>query len=302
MNDDPTLDELVSAYLDGEATVDEVARVEGSAELTARAVTLRAVRDAVAAPVGASPDGHRDQAVSAALRASSTAANVTSLSIRRARSARVVRIASVAAVIALFMLAGSLVLLTRDSGNQSETVASADTAAAETDAAADAPADSAADDEAGAPAEELAAEAPAEPAAEPEMMADEAMGESAEPAAEAPAAEEESAALSERDVLVRFVIEPQADALALTEALLDAIDATDRTGADDFDAEAPLPACTVAYIDGLENEILGVTETMLNGIDVGAVAFPAPDDPDIRVVAIFELDAPACTPVSLIGL
>jgi hypothetical protein len=296
MNDDPTLDELVSAYLDGEATADEVARVEQSAELTARAAILRAVRDAVAAPVGPPPDGHRDQAVSASLQASSTAANVTSLSIHPARSARVMRLASVAAVVALLMLAGSLVLLNRDSGNESDTVASEDTATSAIDAAADSADDAAAPAE--EPAEELAAEAPAEPAAEPEMMADEAMGDVAEQAAEAPAAEEESAPPAALDVALRLAIEPQTDLDDLAAALLDQIDSTDR--GTDVDAEDPLPACTVAFLDDLDREVLGVTRTTLNGIDVGAVAFSSPGAPAVRIVAVFELDAPACVLLSLV--
>jgi hypothetical protein len=300
MNDDPTLDELVSAYLDGEATVDEVARVEQSAELTARAATLRAVRDAVGAPVGAPPDGHRDQAVAAALRASSTAANVTSLSVRQARSARVVRLASVAAVVAMFMLAGSIVLLTRDSENQSETVASADTAAAETDAGSDAADDAGAlaQERIEAPAEEPVEEAASEPAAEPEMMADEAMGDVAEESAEAPAAEVESAPLAEPDGPLRLAIEPQTDLDDLAVALLDQIASTD--GGPDLDAEDPLPACTIAFLEDLDGEVFGVTRTTLNGIDVGAVAFSPADDPNNRFVVVFELDAPTCSLVSLV--
>ena len=44
-------DELVSAYLDGEATPAEIAEVEASDALLARVEELRAVRDAVAEPV-----------------------------------------------------------------------------------------------------------------------------------------------------------------------------------------------------------------------------------------------------------
>ncbi len=48
---DPTTDELVSAYLDGEATPEEVARVEADPVLVARTGQLAAVASAVGAPV-----------------------------------------------------------------------------------------------------------------------------------------------------------------------------------------------------------------------------------------------------------
>ncbi|MGH9118827.1 MAG: zf-HC2 domain-containing protein, partial [Acidimicrobiales bacterium] len=44
------LDELVSAYLDGEATPEESARVDADPELQARVAGLRAVAAAVAGP------------------------------------------------------------------------------------------------------------------------------------------------------------------------------------------------------------------------------------------------------------
>ena len=60
-------DELVSAYLDGEATPAEIAEVEGDDALLARVEELRAVRDAVAAPVPSLSAEQRDQLISAAL-------------------------------------------------------------------------------------------------------------------------------------------------------------------------------------------------------------------------------------------
>lgn len=58
-------DELVSAVLDGEATVDEVARVEGDPELAARLERFRAVRDDLS--VGSPPPEQVDDHVAAAL-------------------------------------------------------------------------------------------------------------------------------------------------------------------------------------------------------------------------------------------
>ena len=60
-------DELVSAYLDGEATPDEIAEVEQDDALMARVEQLRAVRDAVAEPVAPMPAELRDQMIGTAL-------------------------------------------------------------------------------------------------------------------------------------------------------------------------------------------------------------------------------------------
>jgi hypothetical protein len=59
-------DDLVSAVLDGEATPEERARVEGDPVLSARMAEFTAVRDAVAAPVAALPDARRERAIAAA--------------------------------------------------------------------------------------------------------------------------------------------------------------------------------------------------------------------------------------------
>lgn len=65
-NDD---DELVSAYLDGEATPDEVARVESAPVLLARVETFRAAIGLTAQPVPPAPSPAREAAISAALAA-----------------------------------------------------------------------------------------------------------------------------------------------------------------------------------------------------------------------------------------
>jgi len=62
-------DELVSAYLDGEATPAEVAEVEQDDALMARVEQLRSVRDAAVAPVAPVSDELRDRMISAALAA-----------------------------------------------------------------------------------------------------------------------------------------------------------------------------------------------------------------------------------------
>jgi len=65
-NDD---DELVSAYLDGEATPDEVARVESDPVLLARVEAIRAAIGLTAQPVPPAPSVAREAAISAALAA-----------------------------------------------------------------------------------------------------------------------------------------------------------------------------------------------------------------------------------------
>ena len=99
---DPTPDdELVSAYLDGEATPAERAVVEGDPRLLARVDELRAVTAAVGAPVPPD-DSARDRLIAQALTAAGPVAPVVSLdAARRRRQRTFVAIASVAAALAV---------------------------------------------------------------------------------------------------------------------------------------------------------------------------------------------------------
>lgn len=101
-------DELLSAFLDGEATAEEAARIAGDPGLTQRLDALRAARDALAeAPVAIDPR-HRDTAVAEAVRSRPTVLD------RRRRPRRRVQLASIAAaVLAVIGLAGAIVLVTR---------------------------------------------------------------------------------------------------------------------------------------------------------------------------------------------
>ena len=84
MTDDPDfLDELLSRYLDGDATDDEVARVESDPALVARADELRAGIELVGQPVTV-PTADLDRIRAAAIAQSSTTAAVTDLEHRRA--------------------------------------------------------------------------------------------------------------------------------------------------------------------------------------------------------------------------
>jgi hypothetical protein len=119
----PDQDELASAYLDGEATAAERARVEADPALRERVEQLRSVQDALTAPVPPPTTAQRDAAIAAALGATS-ATNVVDLRSERAR--RGLRIASVAA--AILLVIGVAGVLLRAAGD-SDTKRSAATAA-----------------------------------------------------------------------------------------------------------------------------------------------------------------------------
>ncbi|MEM8705730.1 MAG: hypothetical protein AAGE98_04690 [Actinomycetota bacterium] len=77
-------DELVSRYLDAEATADEIARVESDPALLARADEVRAAMAAVAAPVDI-PTADLDRIRAAAIAAGTTTPAVTDLAAARVR-------------------------------------------------------------------------------------------------------------------------------------------------------------------------------------------------------------------------
>lgn len=95
-------DELVSAYLDGEATADERALVEASPELMARVETLRSIAAMVAAPIVVDP-ALRERHIEAALAASATSAKVTSLEPRRRRLDRTWALSAAAVLLAVII-------------------------------------------------------------------------------------------------------------------------------------------------------------------------------------------------------
>ncbi|MDH3705727.1 MAG: hypothetical protein OES57_06640 [Acidimicrobiia bacterium] len=124
----PSDDELVSAYFDGEASADEVVRVEASPELMAEVEAMRAV----ASVVGRDPDpgsvdpARRDAQITAALEASTTAANVTSLTTSRARPWYRQPVAAVAAVLLAALIAVPLLANLGNSDDDVATSASTD--------------------------------------------------------------------------------------------------------------------------------------------------------------------------------
>ena len=116
-------DELASAYLDGAATDEERARVEGDDALRARVDELRAARDQLAAAPVEPPDTEaRDRAIRAAV----DAAVVVGLDAERPR--RRVRLASIAAAV-LLVLGAAGYLLRAASDTSSKKASTATTAA-----------------------------------------------------------------------------------------------------------------------------------------------------------------------------
>ena len=124
---DPELDELVAAYLDGEATPDERARVQNDPVLLARAEQLHAVSRMVAEPVVPPDAARRDAHIAAALEASSTSPVVTSLPSGRNRP-EMLRIASIAAVVLAILVAVPLLL---SNGGDDDDLATGDATSAD---------------------------------------------------------------------------------------------------------------------------------------------------------------------------
>ena len=147
---DPSSDELVSAYLDGEATEAERALVESDPALRARVETFRGVSSAVATPPPMPDAAAREAAIAAALGASNTTEKVTSLAPVQERRSRFsgakTGILSAAALILVLFL-GGIAVVTNLSGDDSADVA---TDAADTAESFETTADDAAGDIAGA--------------------------------------------------------------------------------------------------------------------------------------------------------
>ena len=146
MTDDPDfLDELLTRYLDGEATESEVARVESDAELIARVEQHRAVIDLVQSPITI-PTLDLDRVRAAAIAESTTTSQVADLDILRVeRLQRRNRILAVAA--ALVFLAVGVTALQGTLDNDTEDT----TATASFDSTSQGDADSAAAEALSAP-------------------------------------------------------------------------------------------------------------------------------------------------------
>jgi hypothetical protein len=119
---DHSRDELVSAYLDGEATAEEQARVEADPELQARVAEFAATRDAVGADVPIVSDATRDAVLARVLGTVIAPTNVVPLRRRRPEPAKVLGVA--AAAIAVAFLGGAIALLANDGRGDDDTASS----------------------------------------------------------------------------------------------------------------------------------------------------------------------------------
>ena len=236
-------DELVSAYLDGEATPAEIAEVEQDDALMARVELLRSVRDVVAAPVAPMPAERRDQMISAALAvadAENTQRRETRIVPVRQRRETLLAVAAAAILLAAVVSAG---LIASRGGDESAEMADEATAAPDAGVMAEAaPADTA------APAE--AAMAMADDSADYEMAA-EPMPE------EEPMAEEALAATAEAEGTV------DAEVVAELEAALAATEAESAM-------EAPAEEAADAPTASAEEERRTAGETAVPVVDLGA--------------------------------
>ena len=244
-------DELVSAYLDGEATQAEIAEIEQDDALMARVELLRSVRDSVAAPVAPMPAERREQVISAAL-AVADAENTQRREARivpvRRRRETLLAVAAAAILLAAVVSAG--LIASRGGDDEAEMAAEA-TAAADSGAMAEAaPAATA------APAD--ADMAMAEDSADYEMAA-ESMPEEEPMAEEEPSAEEEPMAQEALAATADAEGTVDPEAVAELEAALAAAE-----------AESAMEETDDAPTASAEEERLTADETAVPVVDLGA--------------------------------
>ena len=261
-------DELASAYLDGEATPAEIAKVEASDALLARVEEFRALRDAVAEPVTPLPEDLQDDLIGAALGVAEAeeAARLEAKVVPLQRPQRLL-LAMAAVVVLLAAVVGTGLIASRggDDFDESATLATAMTeSAAGMDTASEAPA---AEEEPTAQMD-MAAEAPMaeeEPTAEMDMATtDEAMAEE-EPtaemdmAAEAPMAEEqrrsESAEVTEAAEAAAAAAEEEAPAATTTIAAATTTDGAPADDARDVSTEQVVDLGTLESLDSLLGDV-----------------------------------------------
>ncbi len=262
-------DELVSAYLDGEATPAEIAEVEASGVLLARVEQFRAMRDAVAEPVVPLSAEQRDGLIGAALRVADAEAadRVEAPAVPLHRPQRLL-LAMAAAMIVLAAVVGTGLLAIGGDDDSAET-------------AADAPAM----ESAAAPAADEAVEEA--PMADMEMASDEAMAELEPMAGEARLAEEPMA--EEADALAapapsspEFEAAEEAAeeaeaamAMAAEEAAAEELPAPTTAPvepADDVDDAAPEQVVELGPLESLESLFESFAESWSAALEAGATA------------------------------
>ena len=109
----PSDDELISSYIDGEATLDEVAHIQADPELRARIQEFETARDLLSTPVTPLPESDVDRLIDNALWQSTTSDRITDLSaVRAMRRFNPQRLATIAATLVLLAgVVGALIAL-----------------------------------------------------------------------------------------------------------------------------------------------------------------------------------------------
>lgn len=127
----PSDDELISSYIDGEATLDEVARIQADPELRARIQEFEAAKDLLSTPVTPLPESDVDRLIDNALWQSNTSDRISDLSaVRAMRRFSPQRLATIAASLVLLAgVVGALIALNSDSGDEISAETSADSSA-----------------------------------------------------------------------------------------------------------------------------------------------------------------------------
>ncbi|MEM9466474.1 MAG: hypothetical protein AAGA90_13960 [Actinomycetota bacterium] len=244
MTDEPdSVDELISRYLDGEATDAEIARVEGDPALLARVESVRAAIEAVAAPVEI-PIEALDAIRTTAIAQSTTSDQVTDLAAAAARRAeRRNRVLAIAAAF-VFLAVGVVAIRSLPSVSDDDdaaTEAGSDDSASESASASEAAEEDETDGAEMADADALAPSSTddADDMADDDEMADEAEmdEEQAESFEEEPEAEDDAtgATDTENAILTVDVLPDELPAFDDPQPLVDLIVAEYAIG---FDAES----------------------------------------------------------------
>ena len=258
-------EELVSAYLDGEATPAEIAEVEHSDALPARVEELRAVRDAVAEPVASLPADLQDDLIGAALQVADdeAAARLEAKVVPFRRPQRLLP-AMAAAVILLAAVVGTGLITSRGGDDADTAATAADAPAAEM--AAEPMADA-------APSDDMAmAEEEAMPAEEP--MAGMDMEAAAGAMAEEPMAEEEAMeeAAPEAAMAPEAAVPPATTTAAAATTAPAATTTIAAAAADESDEAPSEQVVDLGLFESLEALLEDVAASWSAALDDGAMA------------------------------
>lgn len=275
MSDDPTTDaEIISAYLDGEATPAEVARVRSDPSLLAEAADLEAVREQLS--VDGPPAGLVDDQVVAALAAYDREAvtdgarpAVTELASRRPPLLQRLPLGAIAAAVVILALFGALTQI--DTGDDDDT-------ASEVATAADDGGDDSADD---------AGDSDGDSALNSENAADSAAPD--EGSAGAGRSESFAVAFGDTDELARH-LSVLVEESTTTEQSDDAQPSTTNTTAAEERTVDPCDAVAVSGIDRSTVEL--VFPAVVAGSPVTAVVTEPTGDGERRLVVV---DDGSCT-------